>query len=193
MLALPPALVHGAEAMSTPSHLLRQLGLWLATTDLGLGLLLLVGASMALSHVFALLANRLSGRQILVHLLLDGLIFSVALLLALAIDMVLLRWFASRPVAPGALVAGVAPCLLPATLYVLAAAPYVGQLIAGVLWVLVHLNVVAFVHTQFGLPPSEALLLCSPGYGLAAVLVWLRFRQSWQASYTTLATHLGEL
>jgi hypothetical protein len=193
MLALPPALVHGAEAMSTPSHLLRQLGHWLATTDLGLGLLLVVAASMALSHVFALLANRLSGRQILVHLLLDGLIFSVALLLALAIDMVLLRWFASRPVDPGALLAGVAPCLLPATLYVLAAAPYVGQLIAGVLWVLVHLNVVAFVHTQFGLPPSEALLLCSPGYGLAAVLVWLRFRQSWQASYTTLATHLGEL
>jgi hypothetical protein len=174
-------------------QLLSRLGHGLLRMDGGLGLLLLVGASMALSHVFALLANRLSGRQILVHLLLDGLILSVALLLALAIDMVLLRWLATRPVAPAALLAGVAPCLLPATLYVLAAAPYVGPLIAGAIWVLVHLNVVAFVHTQFGLPPREALMLCSPGYVLAAVLVWLRFRQSWQSSYTILASHLGEL
>ncbi|MFM9048080.1 MAG: hypothetical protein ACKOOH_10605 [Cyanobium sp.] len=171
---------------------LQQLGNWLAHTDLGLGLLLVVGASMALSHVFALLANRLSGRQILIHLLLDGLILSVALLLALAIDMVLLKALASRPVVPSALVAGVAPCLLPATFYVLAAAPYVGPIIAGTIWVLVHLNLVAYVHSQFALPAGEALLLCSPGYGLAAALVWLRFRQSWQASYTTLASHLGE-
>lgn len=173
-------------------HVFQQLGRWLANTDLGLGLLLVVGASMALSHVFALLANRLSRRQILIHLLLDGLILSVALLLALAIDMVLLKGLASKPVAPGALLAGVAPCLVPDTLYVLAAAPYVGQLIAAVLWALVHLNVVAFVHTRFAISPGEALLLCSPGYGLAAALIWLRFRQSWQASYAILASHLSE-
>lgn len=170
----------------------RQLGNWLARANLGLGLLLLVGASIALSHVFALLANRLNRRQILLHLLLDGLILSVAYLLALACDMLLLKLFASRPVAPEDVLQGVAPCLLPATLYVLAAAPYVGQLIAGAIWVLVHLNVVAFVHARFQLPPSEALLLCSPGYGLATALVWFRFRQSWQASYTVLASHLGE-
>ncbi|MFM9072912.1 MAG: hypothetical protein ACKOOC_05865 [Cyanobium sp.] len=67
-----------------------------------------------------------------------------------------------------------------------------GPIIAGTIWALVHLNVVAYVHSQFALPAREALLLCSPGYGLAAALVWLRFRQSWQASYTTLASHLGE-
>ncbi|MEY4352380.1 MAG: hypothetical protein ACK40D_12020 [Cyanobacteriota bacterium] len=174
------------------THLLRQLGDWLADANFGLGLLLLVGASMALSHVFALLANRLNRRQILVQLLLDVLILAVAYLLALACDMVLLRLFASRPVPPGEMLEGVAPCLLPATLYVFAAAPYVGELIAGALWVMVHLNVVAFVHARFHLPPAEALLLCSPGYGLATALVWVRFRQRWQASYTTLASHLGE-
>ncbi|MEB3325698.1 MAG: hypothetical protein VKM17_10250 [Cyanobacteriota bacterium] len=174
------------------SHLLRQLGDWLANADLGLGLLLVVGASIALSHVFALLANRLNRRQILVHLLLDVLVLSVAYLLALACDMLLLKLFASRPVAPEKVLEGVAPCLLPATLYVFAAAPYVGELIAGAIWVLVHLNVVAFLHARFDLPPGEALLLCSPGYGLATALVWVRFRQRWQASYATLASHLGE-
>jgi hypothetical protein len=171
---------------------LRQLGDGLARTDLGLGLLLVVGASMALSHGFALLANRLSGRQILVHGLLDVLILSVAFLLALAIDMVLLALLASRPVAPTAVLNGVAPCLLPGTLYGLAAAPYVGDWIAAVLWGMVHLNVVAFLHARFGLPPVEALLLCTPGWVVAATLVALRFRQDWQASYTTLASHLGE-
>lgn len=178
--------------MPNPSHLLRQLGNWLANADLGLGLLLVVGASIALSHVFALLANRLNRRQILVHLVLDVLVLSVAYLLALACDMLLLKLFASRPVPPGEVVEGVAPCLLPATLYVFAAAPYVGELIAAAIWVLVHLNVVAFLHARFDLPPSEALLLCSPGYGLATALVWVRFRQRWQASYATLASHLGE-
>jgi hypothetical protein len=171
---------------------LRLLGDWLARTDLGLGLLLVVGASMALSHGFALLANRLSGRQIFVHLLLDGLILSVAFLLALAINMVVLALFASRPVAPAVVLHGVAPCLLPGVLYGLTAAPYVGDWIAAALWGMVHLNVVAFAQASFGLPPSEALLLCTPGWVVAAVLVALRFRQDWQASYATLASHLGE-
>lgn len=178
--------------MPPHSHLLRQLGDWLAATDFGLGLLLAAGASIALSHVFALLANRLNRRQILLHLLLDVLILSVAYLLALACDMLLLKLFASRAIAPEDVLQGIATCLLPATLYVFAAAPYVGPFIAGALWVMVHLNVVAFVHARFQLPPSEALLLCSPGYLLATMLVWLRFRQSWQASYTELASHLGE-
>jgi len=181
-----------AIAMPHLTHLLRQLGDWLADTDLGLGLLLVVGASIALSHVFGLLANRLNRRQILVHLVLDVLILSVAYLLALACDMLLLKLFASRPVPPGEVLEGVAPCLLPATLYVFAAAPYVGELIAGAIWVMVHLNVVAFLHARFDLPPAEALLLCSPGYLLATAMVWMRFRQRWQASYATLASHLGE-
>ncbi|MEB3244315.1 MAG: hypothetical protein VKO44_11850, partial [Cyanobacteriota bacterium] len=171
---------------------LRQLGEWLVHIDLGLGLLLLVGASMALSHGFALLANRLSGRQILVQLLLDGLLLSVAFLLGLAIDMVLLARFASRPVTPAAVLDGVAPCLLPGTLYALAAAPYVGDWIAAGLWAMVHLNVIAFLHARFALPPAEALLLCTPGWALAAALVGLRFRQRWQASYASLASRLGE-
>lgn len=171
---------------------LWSLGHWLMHNDVGMGVLLAVGASMALSHGFALLANRLDGRAILVQLLLDALILSVALLLCLSLDMLLLRLWASRAMAPSDLLNGIAPCLLPATLYVLAAAPYVGDLIAVVLWVWMHLNVVAFVHAHFLLSPAEALLLCSPGYVLATALVWFRFRQRWQASYNTLANHLGE-
>lgn len=169
---------------------LWSLGRWLVQTDLGLAILLVVGASMALSHVFALLANRLSGKAILLHLLLDALMLSVAFLLCMTVDMVLLRLFASRAVHPSAFLNGVAPCLLPATLYVLAAAPYVGDLIAVLIWVLVHLNVLVFLHVGFQLPYSEALLLATPGYGLATVLVWLLFRQSWRSSYAALASHL---
>lgn len=97
----------------------------------------------------------------------------------------------SQPVPPGEVADDIAPCLLPAPLYVLAAAPYVGELIDAAIWALVHLNVVAFMPARFHLPASEALLLASPGYILATTLVWVRFCQRWQASYTTLPSHLS--
>lgn len=171
---------------------LQTLGAWLIHTDVGLAVLVAVGASIALSHIFALLANRLNGREILLHLLLDGLILSVAFLLSSAVSMLLLRLFASSPVPPSDYLNGVAPCLLPAMLYVLTAAPYVGELLALVIWVVVHLNVLVFLHVRFALPYGEALLLASPGYGLALTLVWLLFQRSWRASYASLASHLRD-
>ena len=174
------------------ARILDGLGGWLIDADLGLGLLLVVGLSMSLSHVFALFANRLTTRQILWRVLLDALVLALAFLLSSSIDMVLLRLYASNPVHPSALVNGVATCLLPACLYVCVAAPYIGETIGFVLWVMVHLNVVTFVHVRFGLPWDQSLLLCTPGYVFAVVLVALLFRQSWQRSYAMLASELSE-
>ena len=173
-------------------RILDQLGGWLIRADLGLGLLLVVGLSMSLSHVFALFANRMSSRQILWRLLLDALVLALAFLMSSTIDIVLLRLYASNPVHPSALVNGIATCLLPACFYVCVAAPYIGETIGFVIWVLMHLNVVTYVHVRFALPWDQSLLLCTPGYVLAAVLVALLFRQGWQRSYAMLASELAE-
>ncbi len=173
-------------------RVLNGLGGWLIRADLGLGLLLVVGISMSLSHVFGLLANRLGARQILWRLLIDALVLASAFLLSSSIDMVLLNLYGSNPVHPSAFVDGIASCLLPACFYVCVAAPYIGETIGLVLWVLVHLNVVTFVHVRFDLPWDQALVLTTPGYLLALVLVALLFRQSWQRGYAMLASELAE-
>ena len=173
-------------------RVLNGLGGWLIRADLGLGLLLVVGISMSLSHVFGLLTNRLGGRQILWRLLIDALVLASAFLLSSSIDMVLLNLYGSNPVHPSAFVDGIASCLLPACFYVCVAAPYIGETIGLVLWVLTHLNVVTFVHVRFDLPWDQALVLTTPGYLLALVLVALLFRQSWQRGYAMLASELAE-
>jgi hypothetical protein len=173
-------------------RVLNGLGGWLIRADLGLGLLLVVGISMSLSHVFGLLANRLGARQILWRLLIDALVLASAFLLSSSIDMVLLNLYGSNPVHPSAFVDGIASCLLPACFYVCVAAPYIGETIGLVLWVLVHLNVITFVHVRFDLPWDQALVLTTPGYLLALVLVALLFRQSWQRGYAMLASELAE-
>ena len=173
-------------------RVLNGLGGWLIRADLGLGLLLVVGISMSLSHVFGLLANRLGARQILWRLLIDALVLASAFLLSSSIDMVLLNLYGSNPVHPSAFVDGIASCLLPACFYVCVAAPYIGETIGLVLWVLIHLNVVTFVHVRFDLPWDQALVLTTPGYLLALVLVALLFRQSWQRGYAMLASELAE-
>lgn len=173
-------------------RLLNGLGGWLIRSDLGLGLLLVVGISMSLSHVFGLFANRLGAREILWRLLIDALVLASALLLSSSIDMVLLNLYGSNPVHPSAFVDGIASCLLPACFYVCVAAPYIGETIGLVLWVLIHLNVVTFVHVRFDLPWDQALVLTTPGYLLALVLVALLFRQSWQRGYAMLASELAQ-
>ena len=173
-------------------RVLNGLGGWLIRADLGLGLLLVVGISMSLSHVFGLLANRLGARQILWRLLIDALVLASAFLLSSSIDMVLLNLYGSNPVHPSAFVDGIASCLLPACFYVCVAAPYIGETIGLVIWVLTHLNVVTFVHVRFDLPWDQALVLTTPGYLLALLLVALLFRQSWQRGYAMLASELAE-
>jgi hypothetical protein len=165
-------------------RVLNGLGGWLIRADLGI--------SVSLSHVFGLLANRLGARQILWRLLIDALVLASAFLLTSSIDMVLLNLYGSNPVHPSAFVDGIASCLLPACFYVCVAAPYIGETIGLVLWVLIHLNVVTFVHVRFDLPWDQALVLTTPGYLLALVLVALLFRQSWQRGYAMLASELAE-
>jgi peptide/nickel transport system ATP-binding protein len=67
-----------------------------------------------------------------------------------------------------------------------------GETIGLVLWVLTHLNVITFVHVRFDLPWDQALVLTTPGYLLALVLVALLFRQGWQRGYAMLASELAE-
>jgi hypothetical protein len=151
------------------------------------GLLLLVGLSFSLSHAFALLANRLTPRQILVRLLLDALVLALAFLLASGVDMVLLAALATPPVRPSAFLAGMDRVLLPGLAYGLVAAPYIGAPLAVVLWALLHLGTVHRLHHLFGLPWLQALTLATPGFLVALALVILLFRQSWQRSYLRLA------
>ncbi|MEB3332291.1 MAG: hypothetical protein VKI83_07370 [Synechococcaceae cyanobacterium] len=166
---------------------LAALGAWLLKADLGLGLLLLVGLSFSLSHAFALLANRLTPRQILLRLLLDALVLTLVLLLSGILDMLLLAVLAQRPVQPTAFVNRMGAALIPGLFYILVAAPYISDLIALAIWFLVHLNVVTLLHVGFALPWTQALALSTPGFGVALALVALLFRQSWQASYRQLA------
>lgn len=184
-----------------PSHLARWLeqelgagldrfGTWLLQADAGVGLVLLVGLSMSLSHAFALLANRLTPRQIAVRLVLDALVLALAFLLASAIDMLLLATLSGRALHPSAFLNGMGAALIPGLFYGLVAAPYIADLIALSLWFLVHLNVVTLLHLRFALPWMEALVLATPGFLVAVVLVALLFRQSWQSSYRQLASQL---
>lgn len=169
------------------SRSLESLGAWLLQADRGVGLLLLVGLSFSLSHAFALLANRLSPRQILLRLLLDGLVLALAFLIAGGIDMLLLALLVDRPVHPTAFVDAMGAALLPGLFYGLVAAPYISDLIAVAIWFLVHFNLVTLLHVRFELAWTQALLLSSPGFLIALALVALLFRQSWQASYRRLA------
>lgn len=179
-----------ADTLAHLEALLNRLGAVLIHADLGLGVLAVVGVSMSLSHVFALLANRMKARQILLRLLLDALILSVAFLLSSSIDMVLLSLYASATVHPIDFINAVAAALLPACFYLAVAAPYIGETIGLVIWMLIHLNVVTLLHVRFALPWEQALLLSSPGYLFAVLLVWLLFRESWRRGYTMLASEL---
>lgn len=172
---------------------LATLANWLMRADAGIGLVLLVGLSMSASHLFALLANRLTPRQIAMQLLLDGLILSVALLLAALVNMLMLGLFADAVVRPSELLDRMGAALIPGLFYVLVAAPYISDLIAVTLWFLIHLNVITLLHARFGLPYEQALLLATPGFVLALLLVIGLFHQSWQAGYRRLASELEPL
>jgi len=177
--------------LAQAEHLLSVLGNWLVHADIGLSLLLLVGLSISLAHIFALLANRLSVRQIVWQWILDGLVLSLAFLLCYLSDMVLLSLYASRPVHPALFMNGAGACLVPGLAYIFVAAPYIGDLIAAVIWAFVHLNVITFLHARFGLGYGESLLLTTPGFVLALVLVWIEFRQIWRTAYSKLASEVS--
>jgi len=169
---------------------LGDLAKWLMQADVGLGLVALVGLSMSISHLFALVANRLTPRQILIQLILDGLVLSLALVLACLINMLLLGAFAGAVLDPGELLAKLGPALIPGLFYCFVAAPYISDLIASVIWALIHLNVVTLLHVQFDVPYGQALLLATPGFVVALLMVMAVFHQGWQGAYRRLASEL---
>lgn len=170
---------------------LSQLARWLMQADAGLGLVALVGLSMSLSHLFALVANRLTARQIVIQLILDGLVLSLALVLASLINMLLLGAFAGAVIDPGELLAKLGPCLIPGLFYCFVAAPYISDLIASVIWALIHLNMVTLLHVHFDVTYGQALLLATPGFVVALLLVMAVFHQGWQRAYRQLASELA--
>jgi len=172
---------------------LTALANWLTQADVGLGLVLLVGLSMSISHLFALLANRLPPRQIAIHLILDALVLAVALLLSTLVNMLMLAVFTETSVRPSDLLDRLGAALVPGLFYGLVAAPYISDLIAVTIWFLIHLNVVTLLHARFDLPYGQALLLSSPGFVLALLLVIGLFHQSWQSGYRRLASELEPL
>lgn len=172
---------------------LEHLADWLRQNDIGLVVVFLVGLSMSLSHAFALLANRLTPRQIAVQLLLDALVLTVALLLNVLLNVLLLGMVSATPIRPGGLVSALAPALLPGLFYVLVAAPYISDLIALTIWGLIHLNAITLLQASFAIPYGQALLLSSPGFALALLLVWAVFRQSWRNAYRRLSSQLRPL
>lgn len=169
---------------------LDHLAAWLQRNDLGLALVFLVGLSISLSHAFALLANRLTPRQIAVQLMLDGLVLSVALLLNLCINILLISLCGPPSVHAGSLVDVLAPSLLPGAFYVFTAAPYISDLIAISIWGLIHLNVICLLHASFAMPYGQALLLSTPGYVLALLVVASLLHQSWRSAYRRLVSEL---
>ena len=72
-------------------EVLGRLAIWLMQADVGLGLAVLVGLSMSVSHLFALVANRLTPRQIAVQLVLDGLVLALALLLGILFNILMIK------------------------------------------------------------------------------------------------------
>ncbi len=173
-----------------PEQLLVQLANQLQRAHLEVGLILLVGLSISLSQVFALLANRMTPRQIALQLVLTVLLLALALLIVGLVDMLLLAAFSSRPVPPTAFLSHLGSALLPGLFYVLAAAPFIGDLIAVAIWALIQLNVVLLLHSLFAVPYREALLLATPGYVLGLVVVAILFGQSWHAGYRRLVADL---
>lgn len=158
--------------------------------DVGIGLVLMVGLSMSTAHLFALLANRLTPRQIAIRLVLDGLILSMALLLATLVTMLMLALFSDVGLKQGELFDQIGAALIPGLFYALVAAPYISDLIAVSIWFLIHLNLITLLHANLAMSYGQALLISTPGFTLALLLVISLFHQSWQAGYRRLASEL---
>ena len=165
----------------------------LLAMDSGVGLLIGVGISMSASHGFALLANRLTPPQILMHMVVDALVLSLAFLLCILCHSVMLMVFEGIPLQPITFANRMGAALWPGLLYVLVAAPYVSDVLAVGLLAWIHLNVLVLLQAVYSIPFQTGLLVALPGYVVALVLVGLLFAQRWRRSYDTLAREVTAL
>ena len=83
--------------------------------------------------------------------------------------------------------------LWPGLFYVLAAAPYVSDLIAVSLLAWIHLNVLVLLQAVYGIPLLTGLVVATPGFVVALLLVGLLFAQRWRTSYDMLAREVADL
>ena len=79
---------------------LQSMGQLLLAMDTGVGLLIGVGLSMSASHLFALLANRLTPKQIVLHMIVDALVLSLAFLLGILCHSLMLMLLEGVPLQP---------------------------------------------------------------------------------------------
>ena len=172
---------------------LESMGQLLLAMDTGVGLLIGVGLSMSASHLFSLLANRLSPAQILMHMLVDGLVLSLAFLLGILCHSLMLMLLEGVPLQPITFANRIGAALWPGLFYVLAAAPYVSDLIAVSLLAWIHLNVLLLLQAVYGIPLLTGLVVATPGFVVALLLVGLLFAQRWRASYDMLAREVAVL
>ena len=170
---------------------LDAMGRLLLAMDSGVGLLIGVGFSMSASHGFALLANRLTPRQILLHMVVDALVLSLAFLLCILCHSLMLMVLEGIPLQPITFANRMCAALWPGLLYVLVAAPYVSDVIAIVLLAWIHLNVMVLLQAVYGLSLQAGLLVALPGFVVALLLVGLLFAQRWRRSYDTLACEVA--
>ena len=172
---------------------LQSMGQLLLAMDTGVGLLIGVGLSMSASHLFALLANRLTPMQILMHMIVDGLVLSLAFLLGILCHSLMLMLLEGVPLQPITFANRMGAAMWPGLFYVLAAAPYVRDLIAVTLLAWIHLNVMVLLQAVYNIPLETSLVVALPGFVLALLLVGLLFAQRWRTSYTMLATEVSAL
>ena len=172
---------------------LQSMGQVLLAMDTGVGLVIGVGLSMSASHLFALLANRLSPRQILMHMVVDALVLSLAFLLGIICHSLMLMLLEGVPLQPITFANRMGAALWPGLFYVLVAAPYVSDLIAVSLLAWIHLNGVLLLQAVYSIPLQTGVVVALPGFVLALLVVGLLFAQRWRSSYAMLARETAAL
>ena len=128
---MPDALL---QRLSGLSQVLDSMAELLLKMEAGVGLLLAVGLSMSAAHFFSLLANRLGPVQIAVHLFFDALGLSLAFLMGIFCDSLILTSLKAVPLHPISFANHMLPAIWPGLFYILVGAPYISDLIAVTLF-----------------------------------------------------------
>lgn len=172
---------------------LLAMGETLIRMDVGVGLLIAVGISMSASHLFSLFANRLRPAQIAAHMVIDALGLSLAFLVAILLHCLMLTWLEAKDVQPIAYANEMGIALWPGLFYVLVGAPYISDLIAVLLLGWIHLNMLVLLQVRYGIPFENGLMVATPGFIVALVLIAFLFAQRWRSSYIQLSREISIL
>lgn len=168
-----------------------SMGETLLKMETGVGLLIGVGISMSASHLFSLFANRLQPIQIAAHMVIDALGLSLAFLVGILLHCVMLTLLESRELQPISYANQMGIALWPGLFYVLVGAPYISDLIAVVLLGWIHLNTLVLLQARYGIPLEKGLMVATPGFIVALILIAFLFAQRWRSSYIQLSREIS--